>query len=61
MSQVVEDKLVRTGFNGVDDKPNNEGADKPNTEVKEDTSKGNIPNKEDRRESLEFLGRLADC
>ena len=27
---------MRTGSNGVEDKPNNEGADKPNTEVEED-------------------------
>ena len=33
---VEEDKLVRTGSNGVDDKPNNEGADKTNTQVEED-------------------------
>ena len=28
--------MVRSGTNGGDDEPNNEGADKPNTEVEED-------------------------
>ena len=54
--------MVRVGSSGVDDKPNTEGADKPNTEVGEDKpAKVNIPNIPKNESKLSTDSEALEC